>query len=287
MIAELERTETELEKATPEVPPHKIPHQIWALLPTAMWLGLILLLPLIYTASPTETDLTRMTLSPGAGGVLGTDELGRDVLARLLQGALVSLGAGFAGGAAALVLGGALGLAAGFWGGWFDWLVLRALEAFIALPGLLVAFLLAGAFGASATTLILAAALLGWMPVARVAREETRRLLSSGWVAAAEAIGARRSRIVLQHILPHIMPVAAVLAIVEFRHAVVLEATLSYLGAGIQPPAPSWGNMLSGAQLYLLSAPHLALAPGLALTLTLLTLEYSSRKLSQARRIDD
>ncbi len=261
------------------------PRSLTALWPALSWVLLILLLPIVYRVSPTETDLTRMIVGPGTGGPLGTDELGRDVLARLLEGARISLGAGFAGGTAGLLLGAFLGLLAGFWGGWPDWVVLRALEAFIAMPGTLIALLLAGAFGAGATTLILAAALLGWMPVARVAREETRRLLTSGWIASAEAIGVPRPWIIWRHILPHIAPLAAVLAVVEFRHAVILEATLSYLGAGIQPPAPSWGNMLSGAQLYLFSAPHLAFAPGLALTVTLLVLESASRRLTQARQV--
>jgi peptide/nickel transport system permease protein len=252
-------------------------------LPALFWLIIVLLLPLVYTVSPVETELTRITLPPGSAGPLGTDDLGRDVLARLLEGARVSLGAGFAGGAAALLLGSALGMLSGLFGGWLDWLILRLLEAFIAMPALLIALLLAGVLGAGATTLIISAALLGWMPVARVTREETRRLLGAGWVGAATALGTPRYRIAWQHILPHLLPIAAVLAIVEFRQAVILEATLSYLGAGIQPPAASWGNMLSGAQLYLLSAPHLALAPGLALTVTLLVLETASRNLTKAR----
>lgn len=271
-----------------EIIPLKVPLHFWlrrlqAILPALLWLLLLLLLPLVYTVSPTETDLIRITLPPGSGGPLGTDDLGRDVLARLLEGARVSLGAGFAGGAAALLLGSALGMAAGLFGGWLDWLVLRLLEAFIAMPALLIALLLAGVLGAGAATLILSAALLGWMPVARVAREETRRLLGAGWVGAAIALGTPRYRIAWQHILPHLLPVAGVLALVEFRQAVILEATLSYLGAGIQPPAASWGNMLSGAQLYLLSAPHLALAPGMALTITLLVLQAASLKLTQIR----
>lgn len=257
--------------------------RVRTILPALLWLLLLLLLPLVYTVSSVETDLTRTTLPPSSGSLLGTDDLGRDVLARLLEGARVSLGAGFAGGAAALLLGSALGMVAGLFGGWLDWLILRVLEAFIAMPALLIALLLAGVLGAGAATLIVSAALLGWMPVARVAREETRRLLGAGWVGAAIALGTPRYRIAWQHILPHLMPVAAVLALVEFRQAVILEATLSYLGAGIQPPAASWGNMLSGAQLYLLSAPHLALAPGLALTITLLVLETASRNLTKSR----
>lgn len=263
----------------------KVPRSLMAVLPAALWLLFLLLLPLVYTVAPTETDLTRIMQPPGPGGILGSDELGRDLLARLLEGARISLGAGFAGGAAALVLGAMLGILAGFAGGWLDWLVLRALEAFIAMPGTLIALLLAGAFGAGAVTLVLSAALLGWMPVARVARQETRRLLSAGWVEAAEGIGVQRWRIVLRHILPHILPLAAVLAVVEFRAAVILEATLSYLGAGIQPPAASWGNMLSGAQLYLVSAPHLALGPGLAITITLLFLETASRRLTEFKAV--
>jgi len=268
-----------------KVPLHFRPCRLQAVLPALLWLLLLLLLPLVYTVSPVETDLTRITLPPTSGEPLGTDDLGRDVLARLLEGARVSLGAGFAGGAAALILGLALGMAAGLFGGWLDWLVLRLLEAFIAMPALLIALLLAGVLGAGAATLILSAALLGWMPVARVSREETRRLLGSGWVGAAIALGTPRYRIAWQHILPHLLPVAGVLALVEFRQAVILEATLSYLGAGIQPPAASWGNMLSGAQLYLLTAPHLALAPGIALTIILLVLQAATLKLTQARLI--
>jgi len=210
---------------------------------------------------------------PGTPGhLLGTDALGRDVLARIMVAIRISLEIG----AAAVVLAGVagvfLGMAAGYFGGWLDDLVMRATDAVLAIPIVLLALSVLVVVGGGIRNLILVIAFTQWMTYARTARAETLALREQDYVRAARAIGARSTRILRRHILPHLLPSATALATLNVSVAILLEAGLSYLGLGVQPPDPSLGSMLTDGRVYMVRASWLAIYPGLALLLLILAI---------------
>lgn len=210
---------------------------------------------------------------PGTPGhLLGTDALGRDVLARIMIAIRISLEIG----AAAVVLAGVagvfLGMAAGYFGGWLDDLVMRATDAVLAIPIVLLALSVLVVVGSGIRNLILVIAFTQWMTYARTARAETLALREQDYVRAARAIGARSTRILRRHILPHLLPSATALATLNVSVAILLEAGLSYLGLGVQPPDPSLGSMLTDGRVYMVRASWLAIYPGLALLLLILAI---------------
>ena len=224
-------------------------------------------------------DATAILEPPSVRHWLGTDALGRDVLFRLLVGGRVSLAVAFAATAASVGFGAAVGLWAGYVGGWVDSCLMRFTEAAIALPKLPVMMVVAAIdptrrfsqiepamVGLVELSLLIAA--FGWMGAARVARASTARVKARDFVRAAEAFGARRWSIVRRHILPHVTGPLAVVATLEFGEFVVYESVLSFLGLGVVPPTPSWGAMLSGAFAVLSQSPLIAIAPGLATFVT-------------------
>lgn len=260
-------------------------------------LGLLLVLPTLagglaalgfttlgFTTLPAyRVDLDAVLQPPSLAHPLGTDETGRDALARLLVGAQATLSIGAGGAALAVLLGSLLGASAGYAGGatgegnrlgWIggalDAMLMRFVDFALAFPSLFAILLFTSFFKAGPLQLVVLIGLTGWMPVARLVRGSVRELLHSPYVEAARAVGASRRRIVLRHLLPNTGGVLFVAALVQLNRAVLAEATISFLGLGIQPPDPTWGNLLIGAQVYLHSAPWLAVAPGLAITLTLL-----------------
>lgn len=263
-------------------------------------LGLLLVLPTLtaglaslglttlgFTTLPAyRVDLDAVLQPPSLAHPLGTDETGRDALARLLVGAQATLCIGAGGAALAVFLGTLLGASAGYaggaagaagggnrpgWiGGTLDAILMRFVDFALAFPSLFAILLFTSFFKAGPLQLIVLIGLTGWMPVARLVRGSVRDLLHAPYVEAARAIGASRRRIVLRHLLPNTGGVLFVAALVQLNRAVLAEATISFLGLGIQPPDPTWGNLLIGAQVYLYTAPWLAVAPGLAITLTLL-----------------
>ncbi|MBV9359565.1 MAG: ABC transporter permease [Chloroflexi bacterium] len=201
---------------------------------------------------------------------LGTDENGRDSLARLVVGARATLGIGFGGAALAVVIGVLLGVSAGYVGGPWDAAVMRSVDFALAFPSLFAILLFTALFAAGPWQLIVLIGITGWVAVARLVRGSVRELRGAPYVEAAQALGAGRVRLVRRHLLPNIAGVLFVASLLQLNRAIVTEPTISFLGMGIQPPAPTWGNLLIGAQNYLYSAPWLAIAPGLAITLTLL-----------------
>jgi peptide/nickel transport system permease protein len=204
----------------------------------------------------------------GRAHLLGTDHLGRDVLSRLIYGARVSLAIGFAAVAVGGIVGATLGILAGFRGGWADSVVMTLADAQLAFPFILLAIGIIAVLGPSFPTLIVVVGLSGWVSYARVLRSQVLVLRSREFVDAIHALGGSVTRIVLKHVLPNVVSTLIVIASLELARAVVLEATLSFLGLGIQPPTPSWGGMIHEGREYLDSAWWISTFPGVVLMLT-------------------
>jgi peptide/nickel transport system permease protein len=226
--------------------------------------------PMLYRVDPAAMDLSIAGIGSTAAHPLGTDESGRDLLARLLAGARVSLTVGMLAMVLAVGLGTAVGTVAGFAGGWVDTMLMRLTDAALAVPALFVVILVLTFMGPSVFTLLCAIGATSWMGAARVVRAELTVLREQPFVEAARALGTPRSVIMLRHMLPHVGPTVLVAAMVGVPSAILMESALSFLGLGVQPPAASWGNMLSGGQTYLTSAPRLALWPGVLILVTVL-----------------
>jgi peptide/nickel transport system permease protein len=228
-------------------------------------------------------DRLQAPLSVGTSGVvhvLGTDQLGRDVLSRLLAGSRVSLGIA----ASVVVIAGAsgslIGMFAGYRGGWLDQAVMRLGDLQTAFPALLLAILLLYVAGASIANLILMLAFLSWVGFGRVARSQTLSLKQRVFVESAIAIGCTEWRVLVRHVLPHVLPALLALAVLDFAAMIVAEAGLSFLGLGVQPPNASWGLMLAqGQQFIAAGAWWLVVWPGLAMFVATLTANLASRAL--------
>ncbi len=226
--------------------------------------------PVVYRVDPVAMDLSIAGTGTTAAHPLGTDESGRDVLARLLAGARVSLTVGLLAMLLAVGVGTTIGTVAGFGGGWVDAMLMRLTDAALAVPALFVVILVLTFMGPSVFTLVGAIGATSWMGAARVVRGELRVLREQPFVEAARALGTPHLSIMVRHLLPHIVPTVLVAATVGVPSAILMESALSFLGLGVQPPAASWGNMLSGAQTYLTSYPWLALYPGVLILCTVL-----------------
>lgn len=232
-------------------------------------------LPLVWTIAPEATDPAHRLADPTSVHPLGTDELGRDVLSRLARGGQATLVVGVAAMLTALVLGVLVGGAAGFYGGWTDGVLMRLTDAMLAIPGFFLVLVVVTVMGSDLFTLVLVIGGLSWMPVARVAYGETLRWKAADFVLAAESLGAAPLRILARHVLPQAVPVLVVSATLGVAYAILTESAISYLGLGVQPPTPSWGNMLQRAQQYLFTAPVLAFYPGVAIVIVVLAFNFA------------
>ncbi len=227
--------------------------------------------PLIAPFDPIrDADLNNSLRPPGGGFPLGTDTFGRDVFSRIVFGARISLGIGVVVQAAALTLGMTLGLLSGFYGSWTDNLIMRVAEVIFAFPGLLFAIAIMAVIGPSLYNVFFALGLVGWTSLARVVRGQVFAIKSQEYVEAARALGASNGRIILRHLLPNTLAPAIILVTLGIGHAILAEASLSFLGLGAQPPSPSWGSMLTVGRDYLTQAPWLSVYPGLAIFLTVI-----------------
>jgi peptide/nickel transport system permease protein len=227
--------------------------------------------PTLVPHSPTRTNARSILQAPSATHLLGTDELGRDVLARLLVGGRVSLAVGLFSMLVGLSLGIAIGGSAGYFGGAVESALMRLVDAFMAIPTFFLILVIVTSFGNHPVTVIVTVGLGFWAQMARVAHAEFKRFRNREFVEASRALGGTHLRVMARHILPQVMPQAIVLATLGVGWAILTEAALSYLGLGIQPPLASWGNMLQNAQGYLWRAPILAVWPGLFIGLTVLS----------------
>lgn len=226
--------------------------------------------PALYGQSPEATNPGSSLASPGAAHWLGTDELGRDVFARILAGGRVSLAVGLLAMLVGLSLGTVVGGLGGYFGGRTEAMLMRLVDVFMAIPAFFLILVIVTSFGNRPATVIVTVGLGFWAQMARVVHAEFSKYRHADFVEATQALGASHPRTMLRHILPQVVPQAIVLATLGVGWSILSEAALSYLGLGIQPPLASWGNMLQNAQAYLWAKPMLAIYPGLFIALTVL-----------------
>jgi len=237
----------------------------------ALFVAIALFAPLISPYDPAAQSWSAVRKAPSALHWFGTDDVGRDILARIIFGARASLLAGVVSVGIALSIGVPLGLIAGYVGGWVDVLLSRITDAMLAVPFLILAIALAAFLGPSLTNAMIAIGVTTTPIFVRLTRGQVMTVKVEDYVEAARAIGNPRWRIALFHILPNILPALLVQATLSIAAAIIAEAALSFLGLGQQPPAPSWGSMLNSAQRFLSNAPWMAVWPGLAIFLTVLS----------------
>ena len=248
---------------------------IVALCVLAVFLGTSFLAPWIAPFDPAALHLEARLQPPALHHLFGTDELGRDILSRTMYGARISLLVAIAVVTSSLVLGLVAGAVAGYYGGWRDALLnVYLMNAFMAMPGILLAIAFVAFLGPGLRNLIVALAVTGWVNYARLVRAQVMAAREREYVEAARALGASDLRIVCRHILPNIMQPVIVQAAIGMAAAVLAEATLSFLGLGIPPPAASWGSMLNDARSHLFDAPYMAAFPAAAVMLCVLAFSF-------------
>lgn len=233
-----------------------------------------LLAPLLSPYDPNIQDTSRRLETPSHTHPLGLDDLGRDVLSRILWGARVSLRVGFSVVLLASLIGITLGAISGYFGGWIDTIIMRITDILLAFPGILLAIALVAVLGPSLNNVILALATIGWVGYARLVRGQVLKVREMEYVTAAKALGARSPRVIILHVLPNVMNPVIVMATLGLAGAILAEAALSFLGLGVQPPTPSWGSMLDAGRRYLGEANHLAIFPGAAIMLAVMGLNF-------------
>ncbi|MCL0048034.1 ABC transporter permease [Dehalococcoidia bacterium] len=268
-IIESRRTSTEVFRRLKK---HRL-----AMIGAAIILALVLiavLAPFIAPHDPIEQNLEHRLLSPNTEYLLGTDNLGRCILSRLIHGTSVSLQIGVMVVGIAAFVGVTLGLIAGYRGGLTDELIMRIVDILLAFPGIILALAIAGILGPSLYNVMLALAVIGWTSYARVVRGSVLSVKEKEFVEAAQALGTGEARIMFRHILPNVMAPVIVMATLGMAHVILAAAALSFLGLGAQPPTPEWGSMLNDGRAFMRSAPHLTIFPGLAIMVTVLAFNF-------------
>ncbi|GAA4003874.1 ABC transporter permease [Deinococcus rubellus] len=241
-----------------------------------------LLAPQVAPFDPAKIFFSDLRAAPSATHLFGADELGRDIFSRVVYGARVSLSAGLISVTLALVFGGSIGLIAGYIGGWLDDVLMRFVDALLSLPFLVLAIALAAILGPSLQNTMIAIAIVTAPAFARITRGEVLSQRERDYVQAAQALGAGDGRLIVRHLLPNISGALIVQTSLAIANAILAEASLSFLGLGIQPPTPSWGSMLNAARGYLTDAPWMALFPGLAIFLAVLAFNLIGDGLREA-----
>ena len=245
-----------------------------------IFIGLItfsaILAPLLSPFNPSEQFKDGLTLqgapiAPSEKYLLGTDLLGRDLLSRLIHGARTSLIVGIIANGVAVIVGTTVGLLAGFLRGKLGNLIMRFTDLMMAFPALLLAITLSAIFSPSLLIVALVISMVNWVQIARVIYTQTISIAEREFVLATKGLGATNRRVIVRHIFPHLLPTVLVYATLGIATTVLLEATLSFLGVGVRPPTPSWGNIIFENQTYFISAPWLVFIPGLAIVLLALS----------------
>lgn len=232
--------------------------------------------PLLAPFDPAAINPTKMLKPPiwlegsDPAHFLGTDNLGRDILSRIIFGSQVSLLVGISAVVLAGIIGIVVGLVSGFYGRWVDMILMRLVDSFLAIPNILFALVFLAIFGPSVPTLIIVIGVTNWVAYARIVRGETLSIKEREFVKAAQTIGVKNSIIMVRHILPNVMSSFIVISTLSVASTILLEASLSFLGLGIQPPTISWGGILSDGRDYLATSWWLATLPGVAITITVL-----------------
>jgi len=251
------------------------PLTIFSLAMIAVMLVCALAAPLLAPHDPFAQQLPLRLESPSAGHWLGTDELGRDELSRMIFGARVSVQVGLSVVAVSLVIGLVIGSLAGFYGGLLDRLVnLIVINSLMAFPGILLALAMVAFLGPGLGKVILALSVGGWIGYARLVRGEILKAREHDYVQAARALGVRDARLLWRHIWPNVIPPVIVQAAIGLGGAILAEATLSFLGLGVPPPVPTWGGMLNDGRAHLFDAPHLTVFPALGVMLAILAFNF-------------
>lgn len=230
--------------------------------------------PLVMPWDPATQDLANRLQGPSWEHWFGLDELGRDILARVLLGARVSLIVGLVVVGVSSVVGMMVGAVSGYYGGTVDQIIGRVMDVLMAFPGMLLAIALVAVLGPSLVNVVLALTVIGWVGYARLVRGQVLRAREFEYVTAARALGAGTVRILARHVLPTAVPPLLVQATLGMAGAILSEAALSFLGLGVQPPTPSWGTMINGGRVHLLDAPHLTVFPGLFLAIVVLGFNF-------------
>lgn len=242
----------------------------------AYWIAIVILTALIvlsvsaplFSIDPNATDVTSMMQPPSGAHWFGTDELGRDYFIRVLYGGRVSLYVGVISMLATTLIGLIIGLISGYFGGWVDTLLMRLVDILSSIPWLVLVIVLSVFMKPGLTTIIIVIGGFSWMSLARLVRAETLALKERDYVVYSQFIGINPVKIMIQHILPGVVPTMLVASTASIAGAIMTESSLSFLGVGLQPPHASWGSLLQNAQSSLQRAPHMALIPGLLIMLT-------------------
>jgi peptide/nickel transport system permease protein len=227
--------------------------------------------PFLVSYDPLAIDLDSLKQPPNATHLLGTDSIGRDILSRLVAGARISLSVGIIAAALSLCIGIFFGLIAGYFGGKVDAFFSQIFDIFLAFPSLLLAIGISAVMSPGLTSAMLAITLVGWAGFARLVRGITLSLKEQTYVEASQSLGASSARILYKHILPNALPLVIVAGSLRVGGFILLEAALSFLGLGVQPPTPTWGSMISLNRAYINSAPWMVIFPGLAISITVIS----------------
>lgn len=233
---------------------------------------------------PDAIEMSEMLQPPGREHLLGTDYLGRDVLSRILDGANTTVSISLAILAVIIVVGVSLGLLSGYFGGRFDWIVMRLVDTSMILPDYIIAIVLSGVLGAGAFNLILSISAVKWFSYARMSRSIVIAEKQKEYILSAKISGLKPHAILWKHLTPHVVSHVAALAVVDVGKTILMIASLSYLGLGIDPPKAEWGSMLKEGQMYFSASPHLMLMPGLAIFLVVLVFNILGNRI--ARQFD-
>jgi peptide/nickel transport system permease protein len=238
----------------------------------------------IFLADPlAQPDILAGSLPPGVGHPFGTDQLSRDVLSRVVAGARISLSVALLAVTLSATIGAAVGLLAGYWGGWVDAVLMRLVDGALAIPRLFILLLTLAVWERiPLLALVLLIGATGWLGTSRLVRGEVLRLREETYVRAAEALGARRRHVIFRHLLPNAVGPLLVASTLGVGDVILLEAGLSFLGLGVQPPTPSWGGMILDSKEVLVSAPWTGIFPGLAILITVLSVNLLGEALQDA-----
>ncbi len=240
-----------------------------------VFVGMAIFAPWLASSDPASIHLASRLQPPSLHYWFGTDELGRDIFSRVIYGARISIMVATSVVSTTLLLGLLLGGVAGYYGGWVDTVVnVLLMNTFLALPGLLLAIAFVAFLGPGMGNLILALSITGWVGYARLVRAQVLAVREREYVEASRALGANDLRIFIRHILPNIIQPVLVQAAIGMAGTILAEATLSFLGLGVPPPAPSWGAMLNDARFHLFDAPYMVVFPGLAIMLIVMAFNF-------------
>lgn len=220
--------------------------------------------------NPNHQNLKNILGEPSKDNLLGTDEFGRDILSRLLYGARVSLGVGILAETISVIIGTLMGAIAGYFGGWVDSVISRTIEIFASFPQILFAIAIMFVLGTGVINVFIAIGFVGWTGLARIIRSEVIKLKNEKYIEACKISGGSHFRIIFKHILPNILSTIIVVATMNLPGNIMYEASLSFLGLGVQPPTASWGSMINSAKSYIRTNPTYSIFPGLAIMITVL-----------------